>query len=307
MSNERHVEAFLEMISAERGAAKNTLAAYSADLQQLCAYLKGINASVLDADETHLRRYLTHLNEAGMKRASVARRLSSMRQFFKFLNAEGVRANDPSAGLEAPSKARPLPQDLSEDDVGALLGAAARKTGPDGARLSCLLEVLYASGLRVSELVGLPLDAVRLSDRHVLVKGKGGRERIAPLNAPAMKSIEHYLTHRDRFVQKSSRARGSERWLFPSRGRQGHLTRHRFAQLLKALAATAGLDPSKISPHTLRHAFATHLLSHGADLRSVQQMLGHADISTTQIYTHVQEERLKTLVFEKHPLAKGGS
>jgi integrase/recombinase XerD len=230
-----------------------------------------------------------------------ARRLSALRQFYRFLYAEGLRGDEPTAALDSPHQGRPLPRVLSESEVDALLAAARSRDGPEGLRLAALVEVLYATGLRVSELVALPLAAVRRDPRVLLVRGKGGKERMVPLGEPAREALSAYLEVRRRFCP----AGRDPRWLFPSRAASGHLTRHRFAQLLKALAVEAGVDPGKVSPHVLRHAFASHLLEHGADLRAVQQMLGHADISTTQIYTHVLNERLRRLVETHHPLARG--
>lgn len=296
------IGAFLEMLMVERGAAANTVDAYRRDLQDLAAFLTGRRTSVTDATEADLRDYLGHLNTAGLSARTAARRLSALRQFYRFLFAEGARADDPTASLDTPRQSRPLPKLLSEDEVDALLAAARRRQGPDGLRLIALLEVLYATGLRVSELVGLPYAAVTRDPRFLVVVGKGGKERVVPLSEPARDALDAYLTVRDSFLPKG----GAAASVFPSRSAEGNLTRHRFAQLLKETALAAGLDPTKVSPHVLRHAFATHLLNRGADLRSVQQMLGHADISTTQIYTHVLDERLKTLVQEKHPLAKRG-
>ena len=237
--------------------------------------------------------------------------MSALRQFHGFLFAEGIRKDDPCGSIEGPRRARPLPKTLTVEEVDALRAASRR--AEDGrtqeeavlaykrARLVCLMEVLYATGLRVSELVGLPLTAVRGEERFLAVSGKGGRERLVPLSETARQAIDDYLP-----LRRMRLGDHVSPWLFPSRGRQGHLTRHRFAQLLKDLAVAAGLDPTRVSPHTLRHAFASHLLANGADLRAVQQMLGHADISTTQIYTHVLDERLKELVHSHHPLAKKG-
>jgi integrase/recombinase XerD len=233
---------------------------------------------------------------------TAARRLSALRQFHRFLNGEGVRPDDPTAALDSPRQGRPLPKYLSEAEVDALLVASRARPGPDGVRLVALLELLYATGLRVSELVGLPLAAIARDRRLLSVRGKGNKERLVPLSEPAREALAAWLPLRQAALGPGSMSR----WLFPSRSRQGHLTRHRFGQLLKELAIAAGLDPAKVSPHVLRHAFATHLLAHGADLRSVQRLLGHADISTTQIYTHVLEDRLRALVHEHHPLAKQG-
>lgn len=295
------------MLSVERGAARNTIDSYLRDLTHIQDFLVGKGSALCRADMNLLNRYLEELTSSGFSASTLSRRRSAMRQFYKFLYAEGIRNDDPSAGLDAPKKTRNLPSTLSEDDVKALLDAAERQDGADGRRMQCLLEILYASGLRVSELVSLPLSAAHGDARLLTIKGKGGRERMVPLGAAAQKSIESYLPHRMQFLPRKGSANAqAERFLFPSRGKQGHLTRHRFGQLLKALAADAGLPPGALSPHTLRHAFASHLLAHGADLRSVQQMLGHADISTTQIYTHVLEERLKSLVEQHHPLSAKG-
>jgi len=231
---------------------------------------------------------------------TLARRLSAMRQFFRFLVSDGTRLDDPTSGLDTPRLGRPLPKILGEAEVERLIAAAAAWPDEEGARLRCLLELLYATGLRVSELIGLPLAGAQRDPRFLLVRGKGGRERVVPLSAPARQALTAYLECRSHFLPNNQ----ASRWLFPSRGADGHLTRQRCGQLLKELALAAGLDPARLSPHVLRHAFASHLLDHGADLRSVQQMLGHADIATTQIYTHVQSERLRRLVESAHPLAR---
>lgn len=310
-SQERHVGAFLEMLSAERGAARNTLDAYERDLKDFAGFLSSRGRAMDAAAPRDIRDYLEGLTAQGLSASTAARRLSALRQFHGFLFAEGIRKDDPCGSIEGPRRARPLPKTLTVEEVDALL--AASRQAEDGrtqeeavlaykrARLVCLMEVLYATGLRVSELVGLPLTAVRGDERFLAVSGKGGRERLVPLSQTAREAIDAYLPLRTMRLGDHVSP-----WLFPSRGRQGHLTRHRFAQLLKDLAVAAGLDPTRVSPHTLRHAFASHLLANGADLRAVQQMLGHADISTTQIYTHVLDERLKELVHTHHPLAKKG-
>jgi integrase/recombinase XerD len=293
------VEAFLEMLTAERGAAALTLDAYGRDLADFDAFLKG--KPVTSAGVEDLRRYLARLEAQGLTARTVARRLSALRQFHKFLMTEGLRADDPTAILVSPRQGRRLPKFLGESEVDRLLTAAAEDESPEGLRLTAMLELLYASGLRVSELVGLPLGTLKRQERTLIVRGKGDKERLVPLGTAARQAVEAYLTVRDRFLP----AGRPSRWLFPSStAKEGHLTRHRCGQLLKDLALKAGLDPALLSPHVLRHAFATHLLAHGADLRSVQQMLGHADIATTQIYTHVEAERLRTLVETHHPLAK---
>jgi integrase/recombinase XerD len=306
----RQIEAFLEMLSAERGAAANTIEAYRHDLADFAAFLQR-RATALDAaGKDDISAYMHQASAAGLKPASRARRLSALRQLYKFLLAEGLVGSDPTQGHAGPRKERALPKILNVAEVDRLIAAAARRaeTAPGGERmralrLHCLLEMLYATGMRVSELVSLPRGVLAGDGRVLTIKGKGGRERLVPLNAAAMTALERYL----RFAAAedgSKAATVATRWLFPSKSAQGHLTRQRFAQDLKGLAEEAGLDTERISPHVLRHAFASHLLDRGADLRSVQQLLGHADISTTEIYTHVLEERLKKVVEQHHPLAK---
>lgn len=297
----RHRETFLEMLSAERGAALNTLDAYRRDLNDFSGHLSARGRSVETAAADDIRTYMTGLSKAGMAASTAARKLSAIRQLFRFLYAEGIRADDPSGAIESPRKNRYLPSILGEKQVERLLDAARGPPGnnaPKALRLVALMEVLYATGLRVTELVSLPLAAALGDPRFLTVRGKGGRERLVPLSQPSRDALIAYL-------QVRTRLPGAERsrWLFPSRGRLGHLTRHRFAQILKELAVEAGIDRAAVSPHVLRHAFASHLLAHGADLRAVQEMLGHADISTTQIYTHVLEQRKQDLVRDHHPLA----
>ncbi|MDJ0951842.1 MAG: site-specific tyrosine recombinase XerD [Alphaproteobacteria bacterium] len=303
-ASSQHIETFLEMMAAERGAAANTLAAYERDLQSLEAFLAGRSVPIERADTADLRAYVASLSDAGLSARTLARRLSSVRQFYGLLTTDGVRGDDPTATLDGPKLGRPLPKVLDQDEMARLLTTAQNWPGPEGVRLRCLIEILYAAGLRVSELAGLHLTAVRRGGDMLTVRGKGGRERMVPLGAPAQAALQSYLEVRDRFVPAGvRRVGGKSPWLFPSRAAGGHLTRHRIAQLLKELAIGAGIAPSRVSPHVMRHAFATHLLDHGADLRSVQQLLGHADISTTQIYTHVMSERLQRLVNQNHPLA----
>jgi integrase/recombinase XerD len=291
------IEAFLEMLAAERGAAALTISAYATDLDDLARFLE---ADIAQASSEDLRRYFTARAEAGMGARTAARRLSAFRQFFHFLVVEGVRRDDPTRALDAPRLPRSLPKYLSESETEALLGAAAKRRGAEGVRLACLLELLYGAGLRVSELVGLTLAAARHDPRFLLVRGKGEKERLVPLGEKARAALTAYLAERWHFLAPGK----SSPWLFPSRGRDGHLTRRRCGQLVKDVALEAGLDPARLSPHVLRHAFASHLIDHGADLRSVQEMLGHADIATTQIYTHVQGARLQRIVTERHPLAR---
>jgi integrase/recombinase XerD len=296
----KHLEAFLEMLAAERGSAALTLAAYHGDLSDLMKFLAGRGVAFEAADPASLHSYLASATTARLAPRSLARRISAIRQFYKFLLIEGVRQDDPTAELDTPRLGRPLPKILSEAEVRALIDAARNWPGEEGSRLRCVLELLYATGLRVSELVTLALAAALRDPRFLVISGKGGKERIVPLSEPGRRSLSEYLGCRERFLSGSR----PSRWLFPSRGRAGHLTRQRCGQLLKELAIAAGIDPGRLSPHVLRHAFASHLLDHGADLRSVQQMLGHADIATTQIYTHVQTDRLRKLVETAHPLAR---
>ncbi len=293
------VDLFEEMLRAERGASDNTVMAYRRDLAHLAAFLAGTAGSLDSAVAADLRAYLEALDRAGMAPRTAARRLSALRQFYRFLHAEGRRQDDPTLTLESPKQGRPLPKLLAEAQVDELLQAAGVRPGPDGVRLAALMQLLYATGLRVSELVSLPLAAAVRDPRLIEVRGKGGRERLVPLNEAAREAVQAWVEVRARNPRLAASP-----FLFPSRSGAGHLTRHRFGQLLKQLALAAGLDPAKVSPHVLRHAFATHLLNRGADLRSVQQMLGHADISTTQIYTHVLDERLRQLVESHHPLAR---
>jgi integrase/recombinase XerD len=296
----KHLEAFLEMMAAERGAASLTLAAYHNDLADLAGFLAASGVALEAADRERLHIYLASPATARLSPRTLARRISAMRQFYKFLLLEGVRQDDPTAEVDTPRLGRPLPKILSETEIRALIDTAQSWPGNEGTRLGCIVELLYASGLRISELVTLPLAVARRDPRFLIISGKGGKERVVPLSEPARAALGRYLECREDFLSDSR----PSRWLFPSRGRAGHLTRQRTGQLLKELAAKAGLDPDRLSPHVLRHAFASHLLDHGADLRSVQQMLGHADIATTQIYTHVETERLRKLVENAHPLTR---
>jgi integrase/recombinase XerD len=297
----KHLETFLEMLAAERGAARLTLAAYRNDLRDLERFLAARKMAIEKADEESLHAYLAAAaTTRQLAPRSLARRVSAIRQFYKFLIVDGLRQDDPTVGLDSPRLGRPLPKLLSESEITALLAAAREWPGEEGVRVLCLLELLYATGLRVSELVTLPHAAARRDPRFLLVRGKGGRERVVPLGEPARQALAQYLERREPFIPDGR----PSPWLFPSRGGAGHLTRQRCGQLLKELASKAGLDPARLSPHVLRHAFASHLLDHGADLRSVQQMLGHADIATTQIYTHVLSDRLRQLVQTGHPLAR---
>lgn len=312
--NSRHLETFLEMLSAERGAAANTLESYRRDLEDFAEFAGANATTLLGANTETITAYLGDLTHRGFAASSQARRLSALRQFYKHLYADGLRGDDPTRAVLAPKKRAALPKVLSVDDVDLLLRTAEAEAQAGGAtpaaalrarRLHTLLEVLYATGLRVSELVSLPLSAALRDERLITVSGKGGKERAVPLSPAARNAMRAYVAERQALEGPRSKGQTGSRWLFPSHGESGHFTRQAFARDLKALAARAGLDPRLLSPHVLRHAFASHLLQNGADLRVVQQLLGHADISTTQIYTHVLDERLRALVEEHHPLAGG--
>jgi integrase/recombinase XerD len=293
------IEAFLEMMSAERGAARNTIAAYAADLADFAAFCATAGCAPDAADAALIRRYLSGLHAAGLSARTAARRRAALRQFHLFLLREGVRADDPTATLEAARPGRRLPRVLEEQEVLALIAAARGLPGREGLRAVALLELLYATGLRASELIALPRAALRPGAEAIVVRGKGGKDRLVPVGEAARAAVEAWLAA----VAAARGGRPPSRWLFPSRAAAGHLTRQRLAQILKDLALAAGIDPARVSPHVLRHAFATHLLARGADLRSLQAMLGHADIATTEIYTHVQQDRLARVVATHHPLA----
>jgi len=299
--SQRLIDRFLEMMAAERGASRNTLAAYRRDLED---YAEGIS-DLKAAGPEDIRRHLETLETLGLARSSAARKLSAIRQFHRLLHGDGLAKDNPATAIDSPRAARPLPKMISQADVEALAGAARARVGKaegrqlvKAQRMLCLIELLYATGLRVSELVGLTAQSASAERDFILVKGKGGRERLVPVSATAREALTDYLAT----LGKTGLA--GSKWLFPSSGAAGHLTRQHFALELKALGREAGLDAARLSPHVLRHGFASHLLEGGADLRAVQQMLGHADISTTQIYTHVQAERLREVVETHHPLAK---
>ena len=306
-ADERLTALYLDMLAAERGAGANTLAAYRRDLEDFSLFLKSAGRTIAKANTEDLRAYLGEVSRRGLRITTQARRLSAMRQLYRFLYAEGHRGDDPAAVLEGPKRERALPKTLTLAEVDALLRAASQSDPAAPlparlrtARLLCLVEVLYATGLRVSELVSLPISAARKDARVIVVRGKGNKERLVPLNDAAKRAMADYLALLSQLGDGTP-----SKWLFPSFGDSGHLTRQHFARELKALAAAAGLSAARLSPHVLRHAFASHLLHNGADLRVVQTLLGHSDISTTQIYTHVLEERLKSLVRDLHPLAQG--
>ncbi|MEM1047174.1 MAG: site-specific tyrosine recombinase XerD [Pseudomonadota bacterium] len=302
------IETFLEVLSAERGAADNTLDAYRRDLDDLASWLRTNGSDLDSAQSGDLERYLAGLAAEGFAAASQARRLSSIRQFYKFLYADGVRSDDPTSTLDSPRRGRTLPKTLTIAEVDRLIESARYNAGLEGRspakalmalRLYTCLEVLYATGLRVSELVALPRQAANTMDPYITIAGKGGRERLVPLNDPARDAMHTYLERREAYGRHAD-----SKWLFPAAGKSGHMTRQAFARDLKAHAVSIGIAPDKVSPHVLRHAFASHILENGADLRIIQQLLGHADISTTQIYTHVLDERLHALVATHHPLAE---
>lgn len=294
------IEAFLEMMAVERDASPHTLSAYGRDLADAETALSDAGG-LMKADAEAVEGWFADLSRRGLSAATAARRRSSARQFYRFALAEGWRTDDPSRRLDAPKQGRSLPKVLSRDEIDRLLAAAAARDAAAGLRLVALVEMAYASGLRVSELLGLKVEAIRRDPAYLIVRGKGGKERLAPLNAAAREAIKAWLTARD--AKRKPEAPDSP-WLFPSSGRTGHLTPRRFAQLLDEAAITAGIDPARVSPHVLRHAFATHLLEGGADLRVVQTLLGHVDIATTQIYTHVATDRLAQVVQQNHPLAR---
>jgi len=312
-SDAKLTDLFLDMLAAEQGAGNNTLDAYRRDLTDFSGFLAAQRQTFVGAGTQALRDYLADLDTRGFKSSSVARRLSAMRHLYRFLLNERIRSDDPAAILSGPKRGRGLPKVLSISDVDRLLARAKALTEEAEAsplarlralRLHCLLEVLYATGLRVSELVTLPLSAARSDARMIVVRGKGNKERLVPLNDASRRAMADYLAGMEALKPPKQKNAVGSKWLFPSFGESGHLTRQHFARDLKELAASAGLAPRLVSPHVLRHAFASHLLHNGADLRIVQTLLGHTDISTTQIYTHVVEERLKSLVRDLHPLAE---
>lgn len=298
MSDSALIEAFLEMLSAERGARANTLDAYARDLEDARAQVKG---ALAQASADTIEAYVAGLARRGLSPATARRRISALRQFFHFLLQENLRGDDPTARLDAPKRARALPKTLSVDEIERLIAAA------ENARDKAIIELLYGAGLRVSELVSLPLRAAPRPDQdHMIIEGKGGKERLAALGQPALRALEAHLAARAGLLPENAAQREkAARWLFPSASAaDGKLTRRRVAQILEAASLKAGVDPARVSPHVLRHAFATHLVEGGADLRTVQTLLGHADIATTQVYTHVAEGRLKTLVETAHPLSR---
>ncbi|QBY00469.1 tyrosine recombinase [Rhodophyticola sp. CCM32] len=302
------LRAFIEAQAAELNAAQNTQLAYSHDLMDFSAFLDTRNSSFAQAARADIDAYLMALDANGMARATRARRLSSIRQLYRFAYEDGLRPDNPAQLIKGPGREKRLPKTLSVEEVDRLLDAAGSRGKTRGIRLrnACLMQLLYATGMRVSELVSLPVAAARGNPQVMLVRGKGGKERMVPLSPPARDALNVWLDHRDAEEEHKTTETGTQasRYLFPSRGKSGHLTRMRFFLLVKEIAVAAHIAPDKVTPHILRHAFATHLLAGGADLRSIQTLLGHADISTTEIYTHVLDERLKSLVLNHHPLAK---
>ncbi|ETX30619.1 site-specific tyrosine recombinase XerD [Roseivivax isoporae] len=305
----RWISAFLEAQAAERGAAENTQLAYARDLKDFSSFLQARHEDFATASAAGIEAYLVHCDAQGFARATRARRLSSIKQLYRFAFEEGFRADNPAIRIAGPGRDKRLPKTLSTAEVDRLLEAAAvyGRSTADRLRNACLLQLLYATGMRVSELVTLPLSAARGDPRMLLIRGKGGKERMVPLSPPARAALADWLAEREAQEEVSRReGRPARPHLFASRGRAGHLTRHGFYALIKDIAVAAGVSPAKVTPHTLRHAFATHLLENGADLRAIQSFLGHADVATTEIYTHVLEERLRELVLEHHPLARDG-
>ena len=296
-------EAFLEMMAAERGASRHTLTAYGADLADLSGFLAGRGQALETVGPVEVEAYFSELGARGLAPTTAARRRAAVRQFYRFVVGEGWRADDPSRRVAAPRQGRPLPKVLSAEEVERLITAAGAIGEGHAARLVALVELAYAAGLRVSELTSLTLAALARDPAYLIVRGKGGKERLAPLGESARAAVKIWLGHRAAFLPKGGR---ENPWLFPSRGKAGRLTPRRFGQLLAETARAAGIDPARVSPHVLRHAFATHLLEGGADLRVVQTLLGHADIATTQIYTHVAQDRLTEVVHTRHPLARRG-
>ncbi|NOD29781.1 site-specific tyrosine recombinase XerD [Ruegeria atlantica] len=306
-TNELWISTFLQAQAAELGAATNTLLAYGRDLKDFASWLQRMGSGFDQADRDQIEAYLIDCQAQGLSRSTRARRLSAIKQLYRFAFEEGWSETNPAIQIKGPGRQKRLPKTLDVPEVDRLL-AAARQTGrskADRVRNTCLMEVLYATGMRVTELVSLPVSSARGDPRMLLVMGKGGKERMVPLSPPARDALAAWLTARDEAEDQTVEKGGQRsRFLFPSRGKSGHLTRHRFFLLVKELAVQSGVSPEKVTPHTLRHAFATHLLANGADLRSIQTLLGHADVATTEIYTHVLDERLSELVLQHHPLSK---
>jgi integrase/recombinase XerD len=307
-----YLENFLEMLSAEKGVSKNTIISYKTDLLDFIQFTNKHNVAIIDQDYTFLSSYIASLSNRALNARSIARKLSALRQFFQFLVSEKIVSTNPALDLNMPKKPQTLPKALTQEDLTKLLNTAALDNTPEGLRLHVMLEILYSTGLRISELVALKMQNLQkdLSSKQIekfmIIKGKGGKERLVILNEQAVEALERYLKVRLSLLKSPT----PTDWLFPSMEKSGkitHLTRQRFGQLLKELATDSGVDPKKLSPHVIRHSFASHMLENGANLRIVQELLGHSDISSTQIYTKVLSDSAKKLVFEKHPLAKSSS
>ncbi|WP_439123006.1 site-specific tyrosine recombinase XerD [Marivita sp.] len=307
MSDRHWIAAFLDAQAAERGAATNTQLAYARDLADFTDWLSSQGSSLTDARKVDVENYLIHCDTQGLAKSTRARRLSAIKQLYRFCFEEGFRADNPAVQISGPGRDKRLPKTLSTEEVDRLLDAATAhgRSPAEKERNTCLMQLLYATGMRVSELVSLPLSSAKGDPRMLLIRGKGDKERMVPLSPPARAALRDWLKTREE-MEDAARTDGkpASAFLFPSRGKSGHLTRHAFYILIKELAVEGGVSPSKVTPHTLRHAFATHLLANGADLRAIQTFLGHADVSTTEIYTHVLEERLKELVLDHHPMAR---
>lgn len=297
--NKELIAAFMETITAERGAAKNTIAAYTRDLEDCGEFLDSCRRTFENAEIPDLRTYLAFLAQNGMSVKTQARRLSALREFYKYLYTEKIRADNPTDALDSPRTGRSLPKYLSEEEINRLFDAVSNIKPEKAVRMKALLEILYASGLRVSELVSLPASTANVRENFLIVRGKGSKDRMVPLTDAAKQALRDWIPEREKTLPKGRESR----WLFPSRSKTGHLTREGFFEELKTLAVAAGIPAARVSPHVIRHSFASHLIAHDADLRTVQQMLGHANIATTQIYTHILDDRLKNTVEKNHPLA----
>ncbi len=297
--NKELIAAFMETITAERGAAKNTIAAYTRDLEDCGEFLDSCRRTFENAEIPDLRAYLAFLAQNGMSVKTQARRLSALREFYKYLYTEKIRADNPTDALDSPRIGRSLPKYLSEEEINRLFDAVSNIKPEKAVRMKALLEILYASGLRVSELVSLPASTANVRENFLIVRGKGSKDRMVPLTDAAKQALRDWIPEREKTLPKGRESR----WLFPSRSKTGHLTREGFFEELKTLAVAAGIPAARVSPHVIRHSFASHLIAHDADLRTVQQMLGHANIATTQIYTHILDDRLKNTVEKNHPLA----
>ncbi|MFY0597277.1 MAG: site-specific tyrosine recombinase XerD [Cognatishimia sp.] len=309
MSNLTWISTFLEAQAAELGASNNTQMAYARDLKGFSEWTETRGQVFSQLNREDIEDYLVYCDNQGLAKSTRARRLSAIKQLYRFAFEEGWRDTNPAIQIKGPGLDKRLPKTLEVEEVDKLIEAArlSGRNKNERTRNICLMELLYATGMRVSELVSMPVSASRGDPRMLLIKGKGGKERMVPLSSPARAALVAWLEIRDANEEESQRkGKAASSFLFPSRGKLGHLTRHRFYAMIKEFAVASGVNPDKVTPHTLRHAFATHLLANGADLRSIQTLLGHADVATTEIYTHVLDERLKSLVLESHPLSEAG-